>query len=122
MELETEVIAQTYKHLWTVENKFRSMKSLLATRPIYHNRDETISGHVFCSLLALRIRRELENRMEEQSNVWEWDEIIRGWDNLSEATLTFGEKGYALRSQLSGLADVALPRAYVAVPPTLREL
>ena len=122
MDLETEVIAQTYKHLWTVEDMFRTMKSLLTTRPIYHKRDETILGHVFCSFLALRMRRELENRMEEQGKAWEWGEIIRGLDNLSEATLKFGEKEYALRSQLSGLANVALQGAGVAVPPTLREL
>lgn len=122
MDLETEVIAQTYKHLWTVEDMFRTMKSLLTARPIYHKRDETILGHVFCSFLALRMRRELENRMEQQDKAWEWGEIIRGLDNLSEATLTFVEKEYALRSQLSGLANVALQGAGVAVPPTLREL
>jgi hypothetical protein len=32
-----------------VEDVFRSMKSLLDTRPIYHKCDETIRGHVFCS-------------------------------------------------------------------------
>jgi len=31
-----------------VEDVFRSMKSLLDTRPVFHQRDETIRGHVFC--------------------------------------------------------------------------
>ncbi len=30
----------------------RPTKSLLETRPIWHKRDETIRGHVFCSFLA----------------------------------------------------------------------
>ena len=42
-----------YKHLWTVEQTFRTAKHLLATRPIFHKLDETIRGHVFCSFLAL---------------------------------------------------------------------
>ena len=42
-------VALAYKQLWMVEDLFRSMKSLLATRPIYHRCDETIRGHVFCS-------------------------------------------------------------------------
>jgi transposase len=40
-----------------VEAWFRSTKSLLQTRPIYHKCDETIRGHVFCSFLALGDRQ-----------------------------------------------------------------
>jgi hypothetical protein len=42
-----------YKQLWTVERTFRTTKSLLETRPIYHKLDETIRGHVACTFLAL---------------------------------------------------------------------
>ena len=34
-------------------------KALLATRPIYHQTDEAIRGHVFCTFLALVLRKEL---------------------------------------------------------------
>ena len=47
-----EVVLQ-YKRLWMIEAWFRSSKSLLQTRPIYHKCEETIRGHVFCSFLAL---------------------------------------------------------------------
>jgi len=49
-------------------------------------------------------------------------EILRGLDNLSEVTLTFRAKKYALRCELSGQAGLALRAAGVAVPQTLREL
>jgi transposase len=49
-----ETVAHIYKALWTVEDIFRTTKSILETRPIYHKRDETIRGHVFCSR---RLRR-----------------------------------------------------------------
>jgi transposase len=98
------------------------MKSILATRPIYHKRDETILGHVFCSFLALRLRRELETRLGELGKTWEWAEIIRGLDHLSEVTLAFQSKKYALRSELTGQAGLALRAAGVAAPITLREL
>ena len=55
--------ALKYKQLWMVESIFRSMKSLLETRPIFHKCDATIRGHVFCSFLALLLRKELENRL-----------------------------------------------------------
>src|SRR5271165_5260590 len=56
MDLDTAEVALQYKRLWMVEAWFRSSKSLLQTRPIYHKCDETIRGHVFCSFLALVLR------------------------------------------------------------------
>ena len=122
MDLEPELVALSYKHLWTVEDLFRTMKTALATRPIYHKRDETILGHVFCSFLALRLRRELETRLSKQGKDWEWGEILRGLDNLTEVTLSFRQKEYALRAEITGQAGLALRAAGVALPQTLREL
>lgn len=58
-------IALKYKELWQVEHVFRDTKSLLDTRPIFQQRDYTIRGHVFCSFLALVLRKELDRRLEE---------------------------------------------------------
>ena len=55
-----------YKDLLMVENLFRTMKSILDTRPIYHKCDDTIRGHVFCSFLALVLQRELLSRMRSR--------------------------------------------------------
>lgn len=51
-----ETVAHVYKSLWVVEDIIRTTKSILETRPIYHKRDETIRGHVFCSFLALLLK------------------------------------------------------------------
>jgi hypothetical protein len=118
---EPEIIALAYKELWMVEDLFRTMKSILETRPIYHKRDETIRGHVFCSFLALLLRRALEQRLEEKGESWEWSEILRGLDNLQEVEARFQGKHFVLRSQVLGQAHKAFMAAGVALPPTLRE-
>jgi hypothetical protein len=118
---EPKIIAWAYKELWMVEDMFRTMKSILETRPIYHKRDETIRGHVFCSFLALLLRRALEQRLEEKGETWEWAEIVRGLDNLQEVEARFQGKRFVLRSQVLGQAHKALMAAGVALPPTLRE-
>lgn len=115
-------IALAYKELWIVEDLFRTMKSVLETRPIYHKCDETIRGHVFCSFLALLLRRALETRLEARGDTWEWAEIIRGLDNLQEVEAVFQGKQFVLRSQVLGEAHKACLAAGVALPPTLREL
>ena len=61
--LTAEQAALKYKELWQVEQVFRDMKSVLDTRPIFHKLDETIRGHVFCSFLALVIRKELDRKI-----------------------------------------------------------
>jgi transposase len=118
---EAELIALAYKQLWMVEDVFRTMKSILETRPIFHKRDETIRGHVFCSFLAVLLRRGLEQRLEEKGQTWEWAEVVRGLDNLQEVEAVFQGKHFVLRSQVVGHAHKALMAAGVALPPTLRE-
>ncbi|HEX7508653.1 MAG TPA: IS1634 family transposase, partial [Polyangia bacterium] len=113
---EPEIIALAYKELWMVEDMFRTMKSILETRPIYHKRDETIRGHVFCSFLALLLKRELEQRLKEKGETWEWAEILRGLDNLQEVEALFQGKRFVLRSQVLGQAHKALMAAGVALP------
>jgi hypothetical protein len=117
-----ETVAHVYKALWTVEDIFRTSKSIFETRPIYHKCDETIRGHVFCSFLALLLKVELERRMKFAGFEHEWAQVLRGLEGLQEAEATFEQKRFLLRSQLTSEASAALRAAGVAAPPTLREL
>jgi len=69
-------VAQKYKQLWMVEQLFRSAKSLLSTRPVFHKYDRTIRGHVFCSFLALVVRKALQDRLEAKGYSFEWADIL----------------------------------------------
>lgn len=119
---DAETVAQVYKSLWMVEDTFRTAKSILDTRPIYHKCDETIRGHVFCSFLALCLKRELELRLEAKGLEAEWAEIIRGLDNLQRVELLLQGSRFLLRGQITGDALQALRAAEVAVPPVLQEI
>lgn len=119
---DAETVARVYKTLWMVEDTFRTAKSILDTRPIYHKCDETIRGHVFCSFLALCLKRELELRLEAKGLEAEWAEIIRGLDNLQQVELLLQGSRFLLRGQMTGDASQALRAAEVAVPPVLQEI
>ena len=118
----SETVAHVYKALWTVEDIIRTSKSILETRPIYHKRDVTIRGHVFCSFLALVLKQELESRMRQAELQWEWKEVIRGLDALQQVEANFQGRRFLFRSQLRADASQAVRAAGVAIPPTLREL
>ena len=117
-----ETVAHVYKALWTVEDIIRTSKSILETRPIYHKRDATIRGHVFCSFLALVLKQELESRMKQADLEWEWKEVIRGLDGLQQVEANFQGRRFLFRSQLTAHASQAVRATGVAIPPTLREL
>ena len=80
-------VALKYKELWQVEHIFRAAKSLLETRPVFHKRDETIRGHVFCSFLALVLKKELYRRIEAAGNSFEWSDIKQDLKSLQEVTI-----------------------------------
>jgi len=119
-DLPAREVALKYKQLWMVEDVFRSMKSLLDTRPIFHKCDETIRGHVFCSFLALQLRKELEDRLARKEWKLEWADVIRDLDNLLEMEVAISGKGYVFRGQSPGVAGKVFQACGVALPPALR--
>jgi transposase len=121
MDLDTAEVALQYKRLWMVEAWFRSTKSLLQTRPIYHKCDETIRGHVFCSFLALVLRQELEVRLAKDGHDFEWADVIQDLDRLQMVEVEQDGKRFLLRSEVQGTCGTVFKAAGVAVPPTVQQ-
>lgn len=113
-------VAVQYKHLLLVEQFFRAAKSLLESRPIFHQWDATIRGHVFCSFLALVLVHELQQRLAARGCHIEWDVIRRDLESLAEVEVREGEQWYLLRTALQGVAGKVLQAVGVAVPPAVR--
>jgi transposase len=125
-ELAAREVALKYKQLWMVEDIFRSMKSLLETRPIYHKCDETIRGHavrtfrVFCTFLALVLRKELQDRLERKGWSLEWADVIGDLARLQEVEMSIDEKSYVVRTETRRTVGKIFQACGVALPPTLR--
>ena len=121
-EMVAAEVALKYKQLWMVEEIFRTSKSILETRPIYHKCDETIRGHVFCSFLALVLRKEIQDRLEAKGYKLEWADVLRDLDRLQEIEVLQGQKRFVLRSQARGVCGKVFQAVGVALAPTVREI
>lgn len=55
---------QHYKELAEVERSFRHLKDVLAMRPIYHQVQPRVAGHIFVAFLALLVERLLAKRLQ----------------------------------------------------------
>ncbi len=118
--LSAEDVALKYKDLLMVEDLFRSMKSILDTRPIYHKCDDTIRGHVFCSFLALLLMKELQARISARGWRVEWRRMLDDLDELQEIRVTVSEKTFVVRTSTSGDAGKAIQAAGVGLGPAVR--
>ena len=121
-DLDAAEAALQYKRLWMVEQWFRSCKSLLGTRPIYHRCDATIRGHVFCSFLALVLRQELQSRLEQRGAELEWADVIQDLERLQSTEVEQDGKRFLLRSAVEGTCGASFLAAGVALPPTVQQV
>jgi transposase len=121
-KLPTLAVALAYRELWKVEQIFRTAKAILQTRPIYHQCDAAIVGHLFCSFLALVLRKALDERLDAAGVEAEWDDIRRDLDRVEEVTVDQGPKRFVLRTQAPGSAGTVCKAVGVALPPLVRQL
>lgn len=120
--LPADKVALKYKELWQVERMFRDVKSLLETRPVYHQNDANIAGHVFCSFLALVLRKELDQRLADNSHRFEWADIKQDLEALKQVEIKEDEKRFAIRSECKGICGKIFQSVHVAMPPTIKEV
>jgi hypothetical protein len=122
LDLSAKEVALRYKELWMVESIFRTIKTILANRPVFHKCDETIRGHVFCSFLALILMKDLQSRMADRGWIVEWERLKDDLDNLQEITVQATGESFVIRSETRGDAGKAIQAAGVALGPVIRPL
>jgi len=121
-KLNTLSVALAYRQLWKIEAIFRTAKAILETRPIYHQCDAAIAGHLFCSFLALVLRKELDERLATAGADPEWGDVVRDLDRLEEVAVDQAGKRFLLRTTTAGCAGAVLKALGVAPPPLVRQL
>ena len=110
-----------YRDLIQVEDLFRTAKALMRTRPIYHSSDAAIRGHVFCSFLALILRKELDERCRKGGFRPEWGDVLRDLDRLQEVAISKDGRQITLRTPATGVIGPLFKAARIALPPNVRE-
>ena len=121
-ELRSEKIALKYKELWQVERVFRDVKTMLHTRPVYHQKNENIRGHVFCSFLALVLKKELDRRLNTAGHIFEWSDIKQDLKALQQVTIEENGKRLGIRSECKGVCGKVFQSVGVAIPPSIKEV
>ncbi|HHV61448.1 MAG TPA: hypothetical protein GXX51_02260 [Firmicutes bacterium] len=107
--LPVDEVALRYKDLWMVEVFFRAAKSFPETRPVVHEYDDTIRGHIFLSSLALLLRHELMSSLAPRGEKPEWADIMPDLAALQKVEVEQDGRRYHLRLPLMSVnADASI--------------
>jgi hypothetical protein len=110
-----------YRDLLQVEALFRAAKASFDTRPIFHQSDAAIRGHVFCSFLALTLAKELTRLCEEKGIKPEWQPLLNDLDRLQQATIEKDGKAITTRTHVTGQVGNVFKAAGIALPHNFDE-
>ncbi len=78
-----------YMLLTKVESAFRSLKSDLGTRPLYHQGAKRSEAHLFTSILAYHLLVNIEYRINQKKDMRQWHTIRDVLETHRRSTTTF---------------------------------
>ena len=81
MELDNATLSRTYTMLTNLESVFRSLKTDLGLRPVFHQVERRVEGHLFISVLAYHFVHMLRLRLQARG-------VDDSWEALREAMAT----------------------------------
>ena len=122
LSMSALAVVLRYRNLLTVERSFLAAKALLATRPVFHRTDAAIRGHVFCTFLALVLRRELLDRLAASGGGPEWQCITDDLLDLSAVEVDQDGRRALLRTAPRPSIDPICRALGVTLPPVFQEV
>ena len=74
--------------LTEIEATFRSLKTELGLRPVYHQKEERVTGHLFITLLAYHLVHTLRYQLKQQGIHLSWNSIRHIMSTQQRITIT----------------------------------
>ena len=86
---DAEKLWRTYLMLTDLEAVFRSLKSELGLRPVFHHKEERADGHLFITVLAYQFVQIIRRRLKESGIDLSWNSIRRIMTGQCRVTASF---------------------------------
>ncbi len=107
---------KTYTMLTDLEGVFRSLKSELGMRPIYHRNETRVNGHIFITLLAYHFVQTLRLPLKVQGIHDSWQTLRNKMATQQRVTATFNcENGETLHVRKTTQAEPDQIQIYKAL-------
>ena len=115
--LSAKDVALGYKQLIEVERAFRTLKSTLSLRPVYHTKDERIRSHVMLCWLALLLVRitELETGMT-------WPKVRAEMDRLHLGKFLHKDGHILQHTEFTNIQRKILKKLKIPLPQKIKSI
>ena len=116
----TEQIVRTYWRLTEIEATFRSLKTELGLRPIWHVKHRRIAAHLFLAVLAYHAVHLIRTRLKARAIPLSWDSIrtrLRPWVRMTTTIRETNGRLIVNRQDVRPPAQVAQIARAVGVEP-----
>lgn len=115
--LSSEDVALGYKSLMEVERAFRTLKTTLDLRPLFHRKEERIRAHVLLCFLALLLVRIVERETGQT-----WDSIRSHLERLHLVEFSSKKAGVLQRTELTAEQANILKKLKINPPPLIYQV
>jgi len=106
---DEERLWRTYTMLTDLESVFRSLKSELGLRPVFHSKEERSDGHLFITVLAYQCVQVLRTQLKEAGIHASWSSLRQILSVQCRVTASLRRKdGRAIHVRKSTVAEPAL--------------
>jgi len=110
---DDETLWRTYTMLTDLESVFRSLKSELGMRPVYHQKEDRCDGHLFITVIAYQAVQLIRRKLKESGIDESWGTLRDTLATQVRITATFKQRnGKTLHVRQSTKAEENLRNIY----------
>jgi len=88
MELDENTLWHTYTMLTDIEAVFRSLKSELGMRPVFHQITKRVTGHLFISVLAYHLVHSIRYQLKKANITSSWSDLRKQLSGQNRVTIS----------------------------------
>jgi len=100
-DLSVAQILDAYKQLYKIEQSFRTFKSFLETRPMFHWTESRILGHLNLCYISFTLLNHLQLQLQKQNTPQSENNIRKNLINMQMSLISQNNHEYYLRSKTS---------------------
>jgi transposase len=116
IDFKEQELFNIFTMLTDIEDAFRSMKSELGMRPVYHQKEYRSDGHLFITVMAYHVLHTIRVHLRGQGINDSWTTIRKGFSSHVRITTTMKQDdGKTIHIRMSTRSEMFHKRIYDAL-------
>lgn len=117
--LSIEQVLDNYRHLYQIEHSFRTFKTHLETRPMFHWTDKRIEGHICLCYIAYTLLTHVQNKLLKTNIKLSEKQIRKALDTMQVSFIKNNDELFYLRSANKENVDAIVNRMGIRKLPNI---